>query len=277
MRLPDSVIFTGEVIKRWKVEDSEGPDSFLCCVDDGTAAAAPTFDVGSVRYGQLETGDLVRVTFRPRRQQLLDIEKVADSPPTAAPPHPRPDHPSQPRSQPLAYRRRHDEANRRGQQAGAMTAEHVAIRTEVVALLIDADPFARRRGEQAHADGRPYSPAEEALAASATEAELDAAAQLQRLAAEDLARRVRRQMRLDLILLSAPQEILTAIIEQVRDACPDELRPAIGRAPVAELTRWQDQQDLALARAIRRHLLHGVSPDSRAELIDILAHLDGGA
>ena len=157
-----------------------------------------------------------------------------------------------------------------------MTAEHVAVRTEVVALLIDADPFAMRRGEQAHADGRPYSAAEVALAASATDAEQAAAAQLQRLAAEDLARRVRRQMRLDLILLSAPQQTLTAIIEQVRDACPDELRPAIGLAPVAELTRWQDQQDLALARAIRRHLLPDVNPAGRAELIAILAHMDGG-
>jgi len=157
-----------------------------------------------------------------------------------------------------------------------MTAEHVAVRTEVVALLIDVDPFARRRGEQAHADGRPYTAGEAALAASATQAERAAADQLHRLAAEDLARRVRRQMRLDVILLSAPQATLTAIITEVRAECPDELRPAIGLAPVAELTRWQDLQDLVLARAIRRHLLPGLIQERRAELTEMLDCMDGG-
>jgi len=157
-----------------------------------------------------------------------------------------------------------------------MTPEHLAIRAEVVALLIDTDPFAGWRGELTHADGRPYTADEAALTASATGEERAAANQLQRLAADDFAERARRRKRLDQILLSAHFQALNAVIEEVQEQCPEELRPGLGQAPIAATTRWQDQQDMALAAAIRHHILPGLSSELLAEAEEILAHIDGG-
>lgn len=148
-----------------------------------------------------------------------------------------------------------------------------------MALLIDTDPFANWRGEQAHADGRPYTKLEAALSASATEAEWAAAIDLQMLSAEDMGERVRRRRRLDDIMLAAPSESLHAVVSQVQELWPDELCPALGQVPIAAMARWQDQQDAVLAAAIREHMLPSLSGELRAEAEGILEHLapDGQA
>jgi len=79
LSLPSRVTITGEVVKRWK--DNSGPsdvaDSKLICVDDGSSGEGVTFDVAEAWYKQLSTGDMVRVTYDPRRVRVHDIQKVA--------------------------------------------------------------------------------------------------------------------------------------------------------------------------------------------------------
>jgi hypothetical protein len=73
MNLPDSVTFTGQVVKRWFVDGGEySPDHDWICIDDGSGTAMK-FDIPPDRYFGYSAGDTVRVTWSPRRRCLLDI------------------------------------------------------------------------------------------------------------------------------------------------------------------------------------------------------------
>jgi hypothetical protein len=79
LSLPGRVTITGEVVKRWKDNSGsgDGPASHLVCIDDGSSGEGLTFDVAETWYKQLSTGDMVRVTYDPRRVSVHDIQRVA--------------------------------------------------------------------------------------------------------------------------------------------------------------------------------------------------------
>jgi hypothetical protein len=80
LSLPGRVTITGEVVKRWKEQPhgpGDSPASHLVCIDDGSSGEGLTFDVTETWYKQLSTGDMVRVTYDPRRVSVHDIQKVA--------------------------------------------------------------------------------------------------------------------------------------------------------------------------------------------------------
>jgi len=68
------------VVKRWI--DNSGPGDYaasnLLCIDDGSSGAGLTFDVAETWYKQLSTGDVVRLTYDPRRMSVHDVQKVPD-------------------------------------------------------------------------------------------------------------------------------------------------------------------------------------------------------
>ena len=88
LSLPDRVTITGEVVKRW--EDTSAPGdhapSNLVCIDDGSSGEGMTFDVAETWYKQLHSGDLVQVTYDPRRMSVRDIRKMPDPRPTGGSP-----------------------------------------------------------------------------------------------------------------------------------------------------------------------------------------------
>jgi len=88
MRLPETVTFDGEVIKRWKLTAEDGPDRHLVCIDDGWSAAGLAVQVPAAAYPQLNPGRTVRVTFSPRHRRLVDIHASADPALTAGTPAP---------------------------------------------------------------------------------------------------------------------------------------------------------------------------------------------
>jgi hypothetical protein len=70
MKLPDTVTFTGEVVKLRLVDGgSDSPDEHLAWVDDGSPVTMK-FDVGSALYRRLSVGTLVVVDWSPRRRRL---------------------------------------------------------------------------------------------------------------------------------------------------------------------------------------------------------------
>jgi hypothetical protein len=70
MRLPDTVVFTGEVVKLRFVEGgSDSPDEHLAWIDDGSPVSMK-FEVGVSAYQQLSVGTMVEVDWSPRRRCL---------------------------------------------------------------------------------------------------------------------------------------------------------------------------------------------------------------
>jgi uncharacterized protein (TIGR04222 family) len=72
MRLPDTVIFNGEVVKLRRVDGDDSPDEHLAWIDDGSPATMQ-LDVGPVAYLWLSVGDLVEVDWSPRRRSLNSL------------------------------------------------------------------------------------------------------------------------------------------------------------------------------------------------------------
>jgi hypothetical protein len=88
LSLPDRVTITGEVVKRWTDTSAPGDHapSNLVCIDDGSSREGATFDVAETWYKQLHSGDLVQVTYDPRRMSVHDIQKMPDPRPTGGSP-----------------------------------------------------------------------------------------------------------------------------------------------------------------------------------------------
>jgi hypothetical protein len=81
MRLPDTVTFTGEVVRlRYVDGGSDSPDEHLAWIDDGSPVTVK-FDVGSAVYPRLSVGGLVVVDWSPRRRCMNSV-----TPATAAVP-----------------------------------------------------------------------------------------------------------------------------------------------------------------------------------------------
>jgi hypothetical protein len=81
MRLPDTVTFTGEVVRLKYVDGgSDSPDEHLAWIDDGSPVTVK-FDVGSAVYPRLSVGGLVVVDWSPRRRCMNSV-----TPATAAVP-----------------------------------------------------------------------------------------------------------------------------------------------------------------------------------------------
>ena len=73
MRLPDTVTFTGEVVKLRLVDGgSDSPDEHFAWVDDGSPVTMK-FDVGFALYQRLSVGTLVVVDWSPRRRRLNSL------------------------------------------------------------------------------------------------------------------------------------------------------------------------------------------------------------
>jgi hypothetical protein len=73
MRLPDTVTFTGEVVKLRLVDGgSDSPDEHFAWVDDGSPVTMK-FDVGSALYQRLSVGTVVVVDWSPRRRRLNSL------------------------------------------------------------------------------------------------------------------------------------------------------------------------------------------------------------
>ena len=70
--LPDNVTFTGEVVRLEFVDGGEDPDGHLAWIDDGSPVTMK-FDVGPVTYHGLSVGQLVQVSWSPRRRALNGI------------------------------------------------------------------------------------------------------------------------------------------------------------------------------------------------------------
>ena len=76
MRLPDTVTFTGEVVKLRLVDGgSDSPDEHFTWVDDGSPVTMK-FDVGAALYQRLSVGSLVTVNWSPRRRCLNSLTLV---------------------------------------------------------------------------------------------------------------------------------------------------------------------------------------------------------
>ncbi len=76
MSLPDRASYTGEIVKRWKVTDSEEPDRYYLCVDDGISAAGHSYQVTDDQYHRIAVGELAEVTYSPRWRRLVEILPV---------------------------------------------------------------------------------------------------------------------------------------------------------------------------------------------------------
>ncbi len=77
MRLPDTVTFTGEVVKLRLVDGgSDSPDEHFAWIDDGSPVTMK-FDVGSALYQRLSVGSLVTVDWSPRRRCLNSLTLAA--------------------------------------------------------------------------------------------------------------------------------------------------------------------------------------------------------
>jgi hypothetical protein len=73
MKLPDTVTFTGEVVRlRFVDGGSDSPDEHLAWIDDGSPVSMK-FEVGTGAYQQLSVGTLVDVSWSPRRRCLNSI------------------------------------------------------------------------------------------------------------------------------------------------------------------------------------------------------------
>lgn len=73
MKLPDSVTFTGEVVRLRLVDGgSDSPDEHFAWVEDGSPVTMK-FDVGSALYRRLSVGCLVVVNWSPRRRTLNSL------------------------------------------------------------------------------------------------------------------------------------------------------------------------------------------------------------
>jgi hypothetical protein len=72
IRLPDNVTFTGEVVRLEFVDGGEDPDGHLAWIDDGSPVTMK-FDVGPVTYHGLSVGQLVQVSWSPRRRALNGV------------------------------------------------------------------------------------------------------------------------------------------------------------------------------------------------------------
>jgi hypothetical protein len=71
--LPTSQAFTGEVVKRWYVEEEGG----YLSIDDGSGPTAVTFSIKGNTYWNIGLGDKVQVTVNPRLGLLKNIEVTA--------------------------------------------------------------------------------------------------------------------------------------------------------------------------------------------------------
>jgi hypothetical protein len=77
LRLPDTVTFTGEVVKLRLVDGgSDSPDKHLAWIDVGSPVTMK-FDVGSAFYQRLSVGGLVTVDWSPRRRYLNSLTLAA--------------------------------------------------------------------------------------------------------------------------------------------------------------------------------------------------------
>jgi hypothetical protein len=86
MRLPESVTFTGEVVRHWMVKGSDNPDTYYVSIDDGASPRTLTFGVNVAQYYRVEIGKLVHVTYNQRQGRVLDVMTAADQrqPPSSA-------------------------------------------------------------------------------------------------------------------------------------------------------------------------------------------------
>jgi hypothetical protein len=76
LRLPDTVTFTGEVVKQRYVDGGvDDPDRYFVWVDDGSPTTM-MFDLVPGGHQRVTAGDLVVVTWSPRQRRLLDIRRV---------------------------------------------------------------------------------------------------------------------------------------------------------------------------------------------------------
>ena len=75
LRLPDTVTFTGEVVKQKFVDGVDDPDRYFVWVDDGSPTTM-MFDLAPGNHQRVVTGDLVQVGWSPRRRLLLEIRAV---------------------------------------------------------------------------------------------------------------------------------------------------------------------------------------------------------
>jgi hypothetical protein len=76
MRLPDTVTFTGEVVRlRYVDGGSDSPDEHRAWIDDGSPVTMK-FDVGSALYPALSVGGLVEVNWSPRRRCLNSVTQA---------------------------------------------------------------------------------------------------------------------------------------------------------------------------------------------------------
>lgn len=75
LRLPDTVTFTGEVVKQKYVERDDDPDRYFVWVDDGSPTTL-MFDLVPDSHQRVTSGDLVQVSWSPRQRRLLDITRV---------------------------------------------------------------------------------------------------------------------------------------------------------------------------------------------------------
>jgi hypothetical protein len=72
MRLPDAVIFTGEIVRVEYIEGEDGPDRHLVWIDDGSRVTMK-FGFEAGRYQRISVGNLVQVNWSPRRRALNGI------------------------------------------------------------------------------------------------------------------------------------------------------------------------------------------------------------
>jgi hypothetical protein len=76
LRLPDSVTFTGQVVKQKYVDGgAEDPDRYFVWVDDGSPTTM-MFDLVPGNHQRVTAGDLVQVGWSPRQRRLLDIKQL---------------------------------------------------------------------------------------------------------------------------------------------------------------------------------------------------------
>jgi len=77
MRLPDTVTFTGEVVKLRLVDGgSDSPDEHFAWIDDGSPVTMK-LDVGFALYQRLSAGSRVTVDWSPRRRCLNSLTLAA--------------------------------------------------------------------------------------------------------------------------------------------------------------------------------------------------------